>query len=545
MPSLLHAAEAQLEAADAEGAVDSLVKAWRTKRAPALADVIDLVSSRITRPSLVTKPLKKQWDQWRAVAAKRDPADLDRLVAVPLPRKWTEAEPLLNVLYDWPADPRFSRFLAQLVLSNAVYSRIGDNRANQVFGFYHRILHRLVQLKDTRVLAMLADVRRNESDVYGSWRTGIEEALAGLRRQAPVKLTTDEQRVIDSLRARFASQTSEREHTAETVEGLYAKICEHPDDDGLRAVFADLLTERGDVRGEFVTLQLQPQRDLSKEDRLIKKHATAFAGPLDGRFHREQRVFERGFLAGGELAGFEHANLTPADLEEPSWRLITTLDLPLRFDPKSLTHPNLAFVRKLELTEASLPSMLKREWPLTELIIGHWNDDRLPLPHPLSTAAQFPSLKVLGVHDIPDAAAVACRQWLPKAPVLKRLERVVLDIFATKFGPWWPDLTKSAIPVVQLGRAPGWVFTFTRDERGELGALHAKHDARNGIGATSRWNADTIEFWMQALLTALLPDALTSLTIEPSKTSQKLDRARLEQTLTRFPLLSRVTLPFD
>ncbi|MDP3499136.1 MAG: TIGR02996 domain-containing protein [Myxococcales bacterium] len=340
------------------------------------------------------------------------------------------------------------------------------------------------------------------------------------------------------------SQTSERKHAAETVEGLYARICEHPDDDGLRAVFADLLTERGDARGEFVTLQLQSQRDLAKENRLIKKHASAFAGPLDGRFDRERRVFERGFLAGGALAGRGHATLEPEELEEPAWRLITTLKLPLGCPTTSLTHPNLTFVRKLEVTEASLPPMLEREWPLTELVIGHWNDDRLALPHPLSEAAQFPALKVLGVHDIPDASAVACRQWLPNAPVLKRLERVVLDISATKFGPWWPDLTKSPIPTVQLGRAPGWVFTFTRDERGELGALNARHDPRNGIAVTSHWKAETIS-WMKGLLTGLPPDALTNLTIEPSPTSKKLDRAALEQTLTRFPLLSRVMLPFD
>jgi len=539
--TLLDDAKAQVDAGNAGDALDALVQAWRIKREPALADVIDLVSALVTRPSLVAKPLKTQWEQWRVVAAKKDPADLARLLAVPLPRKWTEAEPLLNVLYDWPSDPRFSRFLAQLVLSNAVYSRIGDNRADQVFGFYHRVFRVLVRLADTRVLTMLADVRRNESDVYGAWRAGIGEALAPLKQQEPVKLTIDEQQLIDALRERFASQTSEREHTAETVEGLYAKICERPDDDGLRAVFADLLTERGDVRGEFVTLQLQAQRDLAKEDRLIKKHATAFAGPLDGRFHREHRVFERGFLAGGALAGFQLERLEPSVLDEPSWRLITTLKLPLRFDTTSLSHPNLAFVRKLEVTESNLPAMLKRDWPLTELIIGHWNDERLALPHPLSEATQFPALKVLGVHDIPDAEAVACRQWLPKAPVLKRLERVVLAIFPTKFGPWWPDLTKSAIPTVQLGRAPGWVFTFTRDERGELGALHARHDVRNGIAVTSRWKAETIEFWMNALLTALPADALTSLVIEPSVNTKKLTRATLEQNLTRFPLLSRVS----
>lgn len=89
------------------------------------------------------------------------------------------------------------------------------------------------------------------------------------------------------------------------------------------------------------------------------------------------------------------------------------------------------------------------------------------------------------------------------------------------------------------------MFTFTRDERGELGALHARHDPRNGIALTSRWKPETIDFWMNALLAALLPEALTSLTIEPSTNTKKLTRAKLEESLTRFPLLSRVTLPFD
>jgi hypothetical protein len=129
--------------------------------------------------------------------------------------------------------------------------------------------------------------------------------------------------------------------------------------------------------------------------------------------------------------------------------------------------------------------------------------------------------------------------------VLKRLDRVVLAVFPTKFGPWWPDLTKSAIPAVQLARAPGWRFNFTRDERGELGALHAPHDPRNGIAVTSRWKAETIDFWMNALRTALSPEALTSLIIEPSINTKKLTRAPLEQSLTRFLRLSRVTLPFD
>jgi len=506
---LLTAAATQLEAGATEVGLNSLLQAWRTKRVPALADLVDLVS------------------------------------ALPLPRKWIEAETLLNVLYDWPADPRFSRFLAQFVLSNAVYSRIGENRANQVPGFYHRVLRRLVQLGETRVLPMLADVRHKESDVSGSWRSGVGEALAPLKAPESSTLTTDELGLNDALRGRFASQTSERKDSSTTVADLYEQVCQNPHDDGLRAVLADQLTERGQVRGEFITLQLQPRRDLTKELKLLEKFSSAFAGPLDGYFHRARRVFERGFLAGGELAGVQLESLRPEDLEEVSWRLITTLDLPLRFDTSSLTHPNLAFVRKLEVTEASLVPMLKREWPLTELFISHWGDDRSPLPHPLLDAAQFPALKVLGVHVIPDASAVTCRQWLPKAPVLQRLEQVVLDIYATEFGPWWPELTKSPIPAVQVGRAPGWVFTFTRDERGELGALHARHDPRDGVAVSTQWNAATIEFWMDALLTGLLPEALTSLTIEPSTTAKKLRRTTLQQTLTRFPLLTRVTLPFD
>ena len=41
---------------------------------------------------------------------------------------------------------------------------------------------------------------------------------------------------------------------------LLAQIYANPDDDALRAVYADALLERGDPRGELITLQLERTR---------------------------------------------------------------------------------------------------------------------------------------------------------------------------------------------------------------------------------------------------------------------------------------------
>jgi uncharacterized protein (TIGR02996 family) len=89
---------------------------------------------------------------------------------------------------------------------------------------------------------------------------------------------------------------------------LLAAIAEDPSDDHARQVYADLLIERGDPRGTFISMQLARERRNHKaEFALLKKHARHWIRPLAGLVERDVGIgfdhfdrrtrFERGFLA--------------------------------------------------------------------------------------------------------------------------------------------------------------------------------------------------------------------------------------------------------
>lgn len=65
-------------------------------------------------------------------------------------------------------------------------------------------------------------------------------------------------------------------------------ILENPDDDTLRLIFADWLTESGDPRGEFIQIQIALARDTPREDRptlhrrekeLLEQYGSPWLGP--------------------------------------------------------------------------------------------------------------------------------------------------------------------------------------------------------------------------------------------------------------------------
>src|SRR5262245_1847527 len=81
-------------------------------------------------------------------------------------------------------------------------------------------------------------------------------------------------------------------------------ILNNPDDDQLRLIYADWLEERGDVRGEFIRVQIElsrpdlasaSQRDLLiREKELLAAHEAEWVGLLRPRMDR--CTFRRGFL---------------------------------------------------------------------------------------------------------------------------------------------------------------------------------------------------------------------------------------------------------
>jgi uncharacterized protein (TIGR02996 family) len=93
-------------------------------------------------------------------------------------------------------------------------------------------------------------------------------------------------------------------------EAFLRAICEHPDDDLPRLIYADWLDERGDPRGEFTRVQIERQRFkcaksdprnrtlLAREKALLRKHRAQWIERLHSDLiaNTGSVIFERGFI---------------------------------------------------------------------------------------------------------------------------------------------------------------------------------------------------------------------------------------------------------
>jgi uncharacterized protein (TIGR02996 family) len=78
-----------------------------------------------------------------------------------------------------------------------------------------------------------------------------------------------------------------------TDDDLLAQIAAAPDDDAPRAVYADLLLQRGDPRGEFIQLQLE-HADSDREHELLRTHEAAWNDAAGVR--GAGASYQRGFI---------------------------------------------------------------------------------------------------------------------------------------------------------------------------------------------------------------------------------------------------------
>jgi uncharacterized protein (TIGR02996 family) len=103
---------------------------------------------------------------------------------------------------------------------------------------------------------------------------------------------------------------------------LYSPIWENPRDTSRRQVLADLLLERGDPRGEFISLQLahaSPKRQRT----LINTHGRAWLGALADilDLKEEPPVFEDGFVTEVSIKHVRQAQFLLAG-DAPEWATV-------------------------------------------------------------------------------------------------------------------------------------------------------------------------------------------------------------------------------
>jgi uncharacterized protein (TIGR02996 family) len=124
-------------------------------------------------------------------------------------------------------------------------------------------------------------------------------------------------------------RTVERHEIPVTEEQLFAAIRASGDDDAPRLVYADWLLERGDARGEYITLSCAAARgtlSLEEEERmraLFVAHEAEWLGPVADV--TRARRWHRGLFDAAQLDRRERGVVAPA-IGHPAWRTLRSLD---------------------------------------------------------------------------------------------------------------------------------------------------------------------------------------------------------------------------
>lgn len=184
------------------------------------------------------------------------------------------------------------------------------------------------------------------------------------------------------------------------VDALFEQIARAPDDDGSRMVLADLLLERGDPRGEFISLQLarehgdESERTKGRLRILLGRHARQWLPP---GVAPEQVEFRRGFLSCANLVG-------ATDPLHREWLGVEQLHLPARgavaapFEVRALLA-----LRDVTLVRRSQLEALVRHRPPALRLLTMLEADEVfgPGYEPVATATldQLPTVTHFGVHS--------------------------------------------------------------------------------------------------------------------------------------------------
>ncbi|MBL8952913.1 MAG: TIGR02996 domain-containing protein [Myxococcaceae bacterium] len=238
------------------------VRAWRKTRHPRWAALADWCTDH-DRPLVGAGKKKSDREAWHALEQRQDPHDLPRLYAALRGMASTHVVELLPVLARWN-DPRSVTQLLGL-LEKPQWS------ARTALPFFRAAARELAASRDVRARdGMLSLGDRYKTILLGAMGDDVGALLRRIAAEMKIvepELTRDEVVRVAELEAQFPAQlaaakntTAVKQGTMKSDQALLETIWAAPDDDGPRLVFADVLQQRGDVRGELITLQVARAR---------------------------------------------------------------------------------------------------------------------------------------------------------------------------------------------------------------------------------------------------------------------------------------------
>lgn len=209
------------------------------------------------------------------------------------------------------------------------------------------------------------------------------------------------------------------------IEQLYSAVFAATADDGPRLVLADALQERGDPRGEFISLQLQrprAQRSERRMEKLLERHRADFLRGLASAISRPDphQRWERGFLS--EASAVLRGDL----IDTPDWATVRRLDVHFSgVPPLELASPHMRSLKEISLAPLeAVPVLFNAARPLgveAVTLRGPPDLDAWPAADValIGEAASLPSLgRLVLLCQTPNFTEA---QWVWRMPVLTRL----------------------------------------------------------------------------------------------------------------------------
>jgi len=304
----------------------AVLEAWQAYPSVAIAELVIAASARVVTTRELAGSLAATQAQWLEVCAAGDPSDLPWLLDHAITSRKQETLERLRALAKRDPDPRTSAALIERCAKPELRSH------PPVWTLIFSILRRT---RDRRVLPRIGDLHRQlqpvtEFDLEHRGRLRkLEEMLFAFEPPPPPH---PQRELLDQLSHRLLADGTAiaKAATAKTAEDFLAEVWATPLDDGPREVFADWLLERGDPRGELITLQLARARDpvaptvaemIKRERVLLVEHHRAWMGELEPVVSKNAYVFERGFLSRAEVPWRKLA-ATPALMTHPAWATV-------------------------------------------------------------------------------------------------------------------------------------------------------------------------------------------------------------------------------
>lgn len=303
--------EAAVASTSGARTLDALLASWRIRRLPALSDAIVSLSQRYDAvlPPIAEKTERARYERFLALVDGKRSLDVGPLLAELPGASVVRARDQVERLGVMEPDPRVARALfdhlaaARYTFSNTIWTGI------------FKELKRHGDVRTREALAALPPITTGAPSVIESMTRRIASAVAALPEHLPT--SPEETLRLAKVTGSLAKLTLDLPEAApkkkpaapgKDEDALLAAIAADPDDVASRQVLADLYTERGDVRGELMALQLAPPtaKSAKREKQLLKEHLVALLGPIEPVVDLKSCRFSGGFLTHAEVT-FETA----------------------------------------------------------------------------------------------------------------------------------------------------------------------------------------------------------------------------------------------